>query len=51
MTYSDVKEMLGMDISPKRKLAACFPLLATRNAIHAYLKDGKRDDFSDVLPE
>lgn len=41
--------MLGMDVSPKRKMAACLALLATRNGIHTYLGDGVSDDFSDVI--
>ncbi len=36
-------------VSPRRKRAQVLALLATRNALHEYLKDGKRDDFSDVL--
>ncbi len=48
-TYESVREMIGGDISPKRQMAACLALLATRNGIHEYRKDGKRDDFSDVI--
>ncbi|EKE29484.1 MAG: hypothetical protein ACD_2C00164G0005 [uncultured bacterium (gcode 4)] len=36
-------------VSPKRKHAATLAILATRNAIHKYLKDWITDDFSDVL--
>jgi nitrogen fixation protein NifU and related proteins len=50
MTYADMREILGQDVSPKRQMAACLWLLATRNAIHGYLQDGIRDDFSDMLP-
>ncbi len=39
----------GITVSPRRKRAQVLALLATRNALHEYLKDGKRDDFSDVL--
>jgi NifU-like protein involved in Fe-S cluster formation len=39
----------GITVSPRRYRAQILPLLATRNAIHEYLKDGKRDDFSDVM--
>jgi NifU-like protein involved in Fe-S cluster formation len=49
MTYADIREILGQDISPKRQMAACLGLLATRNGIHTYLWDGTRDDFSDLL--
>ena len=36
-------------VSPRRQRAQVIALLATRNAIHEYLKDGKKDDFSDVF--
>jgi hypothetical protein len=36
-------------VSPRRYRAQVLALLATRNALHEYLKDGKKDDFSDVL--
>lgn len=49
MTYRHIREMLGADISPKRQMAACLALLATRNGIHKYLEDGVKDDFSDVI--
>lgn len=49
LTYLDVREMIGSDISPKRQMAACLALLATRNGIHEFRKDGMRDDFSDVI--
>ena len=41
----------GIEVSPRRKRAQVLALLATRNAIHIYLKDGKKDDFSDVLTD
>lgn len=37
------------EVSPRRKQVANLALLATRNAIHIYLKDWKVDDFSDVM--
>jgi nitrogen fixation protein NifU and related proteins len=49
MRYPDVRELLGQDLSPKRQIAACLALLATRNALHLYLRDGKKDDFSDLI--
>ena len=49
-TYQEISEMIGGPISPKRQIAACLGLLATRNGIHTYLQDGIKDDFSDVLP-
>lgn len=39
----------GIVVSPRRKRAQILALLATRNAIHAYLQDGKKDDFSDIM--
>lgn len=39
----------GITVSPRRKRAQVLALLATRNALHEYLQDGKKDDFSDVL--
>lgn len=44
-------ERTGVQVSPRRKRAQVLALLATRNAIHTYLNDGKKDDFSDVLTD
>lgn len=41
----------SITVSPRRKRAQVLALLATRNAIHEYVRDGKKDDFSDVLSE
>ena len=41
----------GITVSPRRKRAQVLALLATRNAIHDYLHDGKKDDFSDVISD
>ncbi len=41
----------GITVSPRRKRAQVLALLATRNAIHEYLQDGQKDDFSDVLSD
>jgi hypothetical protein len=46
-----VIDMTGIDVSPRRKRAQVLALLATRNALHIYLGDGKRDDFSDIMTE
>lgn len=51
MDYQAVREMIGFDVSPRRKQASVLGLLAVRNAIHEYRKDGVVDDFSDVLPD
>lgn len=48
MTSADMLEIAG-PVSPRRKNASVLGLLATRNAIHAFLGDGVTDDFSDVL--
>jgi len=37
--------MIESEVSPRRRRASVFALLATRNAIHKYLLDGKHDDF------
>jgi hypothetical protein len=39
----------GVEVSPRRKRAQILALLATRNALHAYLHDGEKDDFSDIM--
>ncbi len=36
-------------VSPRRRRASVTAILATRNAIHDYLKDGREDDFDDLL--
>ncbi len=48
MTSADMVEIAG-PVSPRRRAASVLGLLATRNALHSYLKDGITDDFSDVL--
>jgi len=49
MDEKTVREMIGFQVSSRRKQASVLGLLAVRNAIHEYLKDGIVDDFSDVL--
>jgi NifU-like protein involved in Fe-S cluster formation len=49
MDQHSVREMIGFDVSSRRKQASVLGLLATRNAIHVYLNDNVVDDFSDVL--
>ncbi len=41
----------GIEVSPRRKRAQVLALLATRNALHIYLKDGQKDDFSDIISD
>ena len=47
--YSYIEELIGMPISERRKNASILGLLTTRNALHAYLKDGKHDTFDAIL--
>lgn len=49
MNYDTIREMIGFDVSPRRKSASVLGLLAIRNAIHEYQDDGQKDDFSDVM--
>lgn len=39
------------EVSPRRKRAAVIAILAARNAIHTYKKDGKTDVFDDILED
>lgn len=45
--YNYIKELIWEDVSPRRKRAAVFWLVITRNAIHEYLKDWQKDDILD----
>lgn len=47
--YEFIEELVGMEISPRRRQASVLGLLTTRNAIHQYLKDGIEDEFDDVM--
>lgn len=47
--YNYIKDLVWMEISPRRKNASVLWLLTTRNAIHKYLKDWKKDDFGDLI--
>lgn len=47
--YSYIEELVWMPISDRRKQASVLWLLTTRNALHKYLEDGKKDTFDDVL--
>lgn len=47
--YNYIKELVWEDISPRRQKAAVFWLVATHNAIHKYLGDGKKDDILDMI--
>jgi NifU-like protein involved in Fe-S cluster formation len=47
--YSYIEELIGMQVSDRRKNASVLGLLTTRNALHKYLEDGKKDTFDTVL--
>jgi nitrogen fixation protein NifU and related proteins len=46
---SFIHENIGDDISPRRRFASLIWLLAIKNAIHEWKKDGKKEDFSDIV--
>jgi NifU-like protein involved in Fe-S cluster formation len=47
--YHYIVELIWEEVSPRRQKSAVFWLLATKNAIHTYLKDGKKDDILSML--
>ncbi len=49
--FEYIKTLLDEEISKKREKRAVIWLLATRNAIHEYLKDWDENDFYDLIPE
>lgn len=49
-TYKTMKDH-GFEVSPRRKRAGVIAILATRNAIHTYLKDWKNDTFDDIMDD
>lgn len=49
LNESFIHENIGTDISPRRRFASLIGLLAIKNAIHEYLKDDKKEDFSDIV--
>lgn len=49
MDYSYIEELIGMQVSDRRKQASVLGLLTTRNALHQHLKDGKKDTFDTIL--
>lgn len=44
-----IEELIGMSVSERRKQASVLGLLTTKNAIHQYLKDGKKEYFEEVV--
>lgn len=51
LTFNEsyITSLIGDGISPRRKNASLIGLLAIKNAIHEWRKDGIREDFSDIL--
>ena len=49
--YNYIVELTEIEVSERRRQASVLGLLTTRNALHEYLKDGKKDVFDDLLPE
>jgi hypothetical protein len=49
MDYTVIEELIGMEVSSRRKQASVLGLLTTRNAIHNYLQDEIIDTFDDVM--
>lgn len=41
----------GFEVSPRRRRAAVIAILAARNAIHVYIKDGKEDSFDELIED
>ena len=41
----------GFEVSPRRKRAGVIAILATRNAIHKYTKDGQNNTFDDLIED
>lgn len=48
--YPYIVELIRWEVSPRRQRAAVFWLLATKNALHQYLWDGKKEDILDIFP-
>lgn len=49
-TYKTMVDQ-GFEVSPRRKRAAVIAILATRNAIHEYLKDNQKDTFDELIED
>lgn len=44
-----IEELIGMPVSSRRKQASVLGLLTTKNALHQYVQDGKKEYFEDVI--
>lgn len=49
MTYENTMVPEGFEVTPRRKRAGAIAILATRNAIHMFLQDGKHDSWEHVV--
>ena len=49
MTYENTMVPEGFEVTPRRKRAGAIAILATRNAIHTFLQDGKHDGRNSVV--
>jgi hypothetical protein len=49
MTYENTLLPEWFQVTPRRKRAGAIAILATRNALHNYLGDGKIDGWDDVV--
>ena len=49
MDYNTIEELIGMEVSSRRRQASVLGLLTTRNAIHNYLQDDILDTFDDII--
>ena len=49
MTYENTLLSEWFQVTPRRKRAGAIAILATRNALHEYLQDGKVDGWDDVV--
>ena len=49
LDYNYIVDLIGEDVSDRRKKASVLALLTTRNAIHKYLNDWMVDNFDDVI--
>ncbi|MCT4617514.1 MAG: iron-sulfur cluster assembly scaffold protein [Candidatus Gracilibacteria bacterium] len=47
--YKHIISLIKEEVSPRRKQASVLGILATRNALHEHLLDGKVDTFEDLL--
>ncbi len=49
LNYKYIEELIWMPVSDRRKQASVLALLTTRNAIHKYLGDWKKDTFDTLI--